>query len=745
MIPEEYKQVIAKSHPRLSLYEHTANVLQVLQDLEKWHLELFECYNEQFKANLSEILTQAIIWHDLGKAHRIWQEAIKKEIAGQPGLRNMHGFRHEFASIVHLPKKVQLSHEAKVAILAHHGRFRRDGKEWQFNKDFEKLYEEDILRYHTRDQASLDAWSHSKAPFSRQNNHNDALLKRLLITKKKLAIPRALLQLCDQHASAKESNAGFLHWAPTRYTEHPSLRPVQKLIKDHLDQPITLLRSPTGSGKTGAAMIWAQAQIDKNRADRVIIAMPTRFTTDALAASNTLHHLEKGVYHSTSFLTTDRNKNALAGYFEVPITITTVDQLLVSLAGASEKSQRSFAGLTSAAVIIDESDFYDEFIRRSIDILLKSLSLLDRPVLIMSATLPDITTKVYASLKNQTIVSTNDPFDNLPKYRFTKQISLDDSNQDFLEQVCRIAAQKPTILYANTVQTAKRIFRYAAAALPEMHKKGRILLHHSRFKERDKKIKEEKLVAIAGENAWKEAPPTGMEPFLIILTQIGELSLNVSCSHMFSELCPLDRLTQRLGRLNRFNSDIGTCTVFTQKKKNKLYLQPYTSDINLHYPLKQTQQWLSTVKEPLSKSELFNAVNCLYGNDYLQWLRNEKITARAADNEISYLNAIRRNLYLLPSIQQENADEDGQCDRWKARDIIPERLVWIGQPKKQYGTRMEWKIAQQANTLKLSAGDINQLTEKGLLSSSSVAIGDSREVIACLEAQFYSSQIGILT
>ena len=37
------------------------------------------------------------------------------------------------------------------------------------------------------------------------------------------------------------------------------------------------------------------------------------------------------------------------------------------------------------------------------------------------------------------------------------------------------------------------------------------------------------------------------EPVIVIMTQVGEMSLNISCDYMISEICPMNALYQRIG------------------------------------------------------------------------------------------------------------------------------------------------------------------------------------------------------
>ena len=114
--------------------------------------------------------------------------------------------------------------------------------------------------------------------------------------------PRAVLQLADHRASARENGETLPKLEPFKYFfPHAKKQGVQEIITQFWDEPLAILRAPTGAGKTDAALLWAQHQIDLGRADRLIIAMPTRFTSNALAIGAAENLSNVGVYHSTSY------------------------------------------------------------------------------------------------------------------------------------------------------------------------------------------------------------------------------------------------------------------------------------------------------------------------------------------------------------------------------------------------------------------------------------------------------------
>src|SRR5262249_38061566 len=159
------------------------------------------------------------------------------------------------------------------------------------------------------------------------------------------------LQLIDHRASAFEQGEALPPLIPFSYRfPYIQKRGVQLVIEELWDEPFAILRAPTGAGKTDAALLWAQHQIDCERADHVVIAMPTRFTANALAISTVENLSATGLYHSSAWyqrlkdkkhptLTEKRfidKEQELARKLEVPCAVTTIDHLCICLTGTRE-------------------------------------------------------------------------------------------------------------------------------------------------------------------------------------------------------------------------------------------------------------------------------------------------------------------------------------------------------------------------------------------------------------------------
>jgi CRISPR-associated endonuclease/helicase Cas3 len=381
---------------------------------------------------LSEDLLKAAKFHDWGKAYSIWQEACQKdhqaylmwrvcnnlptdeyssadyrryeqEMRRSRKLAGKHIFkarlRHEIASLFFIEKNgVTLSEKIRSAIAAHHGklsfkykhRWKEDGRKPHSSiGPFEKYWKEfEILT----DEVS------------------DEDIKTILQKRYEFSAIRALLQLADTRASRKEGEGNDAHYELSPFPKvkrFPSLRPVQKAALKVVDQPISILRAPTGSGKTHAALLWAEEQVIKGRADRLVIAMPTRFTSNALAIGTVDQLGETGLYHSSAWYNQfgDLNygqayKEALeahrmAKFLATPVTVCTIDHLLISLTNTREAHHSTFFFLANSAVVFDEADFYDPFVQANMVVLIQALRVLKVPVLIMSATVPDSARSFY--------------------------------------------------------------------------------------------------------------------------------------------------------------------------------------------------------------------------------------------------------------------------------------------------------------------------------------------------------------
>lgn len=667
--------------------------------------------------NLRDQVERAAWWHDAGKLHPKWTKACGNDYqlyrkwrqenklapdevnaadfkryesekrrlkeSSSPGLMKAK-LRHEFDSlkkaIQHLGKDKPLTLAEKVAIAAHHG----------------KLSERHKDRWHNDGKADNE----SKGPFS---NLWDELAResKLLIppSKKewevkvleryKIAGVRALLRLADTRASRMESGEVVPEIKPFDYKfVHPQRNAVQQIADEVASQrQASILRAPTGSGKTDAALLWAKKQIDEGRADRLVVAMPTRFTSNALAMSVEKNISSTGLYHSSAWYNRygkfkdDEKSNArelhkLAQLLATPVTVCTIDHLLLSLTGTKEDHHSTFFFLANSAVVFDEADFYDPFVQANMLVLLETLKILNVPVLIMSATVPDSSKALYkidgdildvpaeAKSPNRSIV-----------WRGPAETPED------VEGILKGMVRRRTgIVYANTVDRAYAYYEW----FRNQHENfggPKPILYHSRFTEPHKKDIEDSLITALGKDVWHDenCTPEG----IAILTQIGEMSVNISAPIMLSDACPWDRLAQRAGRLDRFglSPNGGLLYVVEPLRDGKHYPAPYGEFEReggwipaeaFSQTIRELSQSFDEVPQRITPQDFVNRVNSLYPTQ-------SDFENRIKQNSDKLKKLMRTN-WMIVSDQFTDEEDASVSNEWKSRDIPPQDTVFVKLP-----------------------------------------------------------------
>lgn len=672
----------------ISLEEHVQNVQQEAGRILEVRPNLAVKYARLTGHSLRELLEVAVQWHDEGKKDKQWQEPCQKDFAAynsmqdkdKTGFRAKHlqkaGIRHEMASL-DFTKNKSLNPIVKVAIAAHHSKLDEGEKHrWlEHGRRFKAFWDEFI------NIQDIDC-------------DYEELLEQSILKRYECSAVRSLLQIADRRASAIEDEQYVPEIKSFSYTfpykdEHgkPTLRGVQKVIAQIQDLPFAILRAPTGAGKTDASLLWAKHQIDSGKADRMIIAMPTRFTANSLSISVADSLGSSGLYHSTAFyqktkdvdeLTEELRKEIkaeqdLARLLVSPVTVCTIDHLLMCLTGTKEDHHTTFFNLANSCLVIDEADFYDTFTQGNIISLLRVLRLLEVPVLLMSATVPDSMIPVYATSgfaieKIYDVVETapETPIVEKTRVKIGERLTVTDAQS--VSHLLEKAFTEPTIIYANTVKRAQMYYKHLQNLKPEY----KIVIYHSRFTEPDKAEKEKQLLEMMGKEAWQAGTAHG----IAILTQIGEISVNISANQMISEWCPIDRLIQRIGRLSRFENIIGDGNgilhlLSPMQENGQTYPAPYGR-------YRKSEGWIPSTylmdsinaltNETYTKTGLLSLVNKVYENI-------EGSTPESRNNDIELYKLMTGNWLILPA--RKSKEEDGDYQNWKSRDISPQTVVHV--------------------------------------------------------------------
>lgn len=255
-------------------------------------------------------------------------------------------------------------------------------------------------------------------------------------------------------------------------------------------------------------------------------------------------------------------------------------------------------GITNKVVIIDECHAYDTYMSSYLFLVLTWLGAYKVPVILLSATLPKSRREklitAYKSFwgcykkpkkernKSKTIGQESKPLNSenasqteeltdkgvsITAYPFisytdgleTKEISPLASGKNHEVKIVRLPddALSETItellkdggcagIIRNTVQQAQE----TAKILAEVFGEEKVKLLHSRFISCDRVAKEAKVRKLLGP-PQDDKDSIRPEQLIVVGTQVMEQSLDVDFDVLFTDICPMDLLLQRIGRLHR--------------------------------------------------------------------------------------------------------------------------------------------------------------------------------------------------
>ena len=664
-------------------------------------------YSKMVGKNLTNLLCASAEWHDEGKKHNKWQTACWKDYqnykvwktknpegnflkyskecqdeAGENLRKN--NFRHEMESLRIVVPQGDLLMSQKVAIAAHHTKLgRRYEDKWKACEAYRSL------------------WIEFRRTSSSITLKNDFSL--LCSAHMEYDAIRGLLQLADHRASAKEEEAEDIYiLEPFSYTfPYTQKRGVQKIVEDNWKKDLLLLRAPTGAGKTDAALLWASKQIKAQRADRLIFAMPTRFTANAISVNVSKELGQTGLYHSSAWsaisdrvknneisLSDALNQHKMARCLLSPITVCTIDHLLMSLTMTREDHHLISYNLANSCVVIDEADFYDDFTLANIQYLLKVLYEWKVPVLIMSASLPDSSLSLYQSTGYKVDSILEDSHDvNKNRKRFEIKDIIDYNEFKDIDPLIEKCFERGNgILYMNTVDSAIALYKHICSDKKRTKEEiDNIHLYHSRFTEPDKLKKEKEIINALGKKAWDEGTAKG----IVIMTQIGEMSINISSEIMISELCPIDRMIQRTGRLCRFSDYIGKLYVLIPYRNKTIHPAPYgIIENNCWIPSKA---FLMTKDVLHLKSYSSDDMTFLLNNVYKEKF---EFSSEAKRNVRELEEMFRDNWLIYP--RDVSDKDDVESKEWRSRNIVYQDDVFVCPPPthqfRNYSEFLEYKL-----------------------------------------------------
>lgn len=394
------------------------------------------------------------------------------------------------------------------------------------------------------------------------------------------------------------------------FLPNPTQADIISTATDAESSGIYIIEAPMGLGKTEAALALSEILAARAGAGGMFFGMPTQATSNGIfprlekwaggLAEDEQTLLAIKLAHGNAALNEDY-RELFTGHSNLNIesdsglivhdwfsgrkqtllsdfVIGTVDQLLMAALKQKHVMLKHF-GLSGKVVVVDKCHAYDAYMSQYLDMAIKWLGIYKVPVIILSATLPEKRRaeliEAYTDSEKHRAKHTEAYVDKTiadeawkhslayPLLTYTennavkqKALAFDGENKEVsVRRIIRdeVAATAGYAverggcvgLIVNTVRKAQEI----AAELQSAFPKAEVIIMHAQFIMTDRAKREEQILKRVG----KHSTPESRHGLIIVGTQVLEQSLDLDFDLMITELCPMDLLLQRTGRLHRHN------------------------------------------------------------------------------------------------------------------------------------------------------------------------------------------------
>ncbi|MFG2245796.1 CRISPR-associated helicase Cas3' [Spirillospora sp. NPDC048823] len=391
------------------------------------------------------------------------------------------------------------------------------------------------------------------------------------------------------------------------------VRPLQERavqVAHDMAPGLMIIEGPMGEGKTEAGLAVAESFASSTGAGGVFVALPTMATSNAMF-SRVLRWLERlpdvrpdagtrsvQLAHSKAALNEDFRALTWADYQSVrevqpdeettdgapaelvahqwlrgrkkgmlaSFGVGTIDQLLFMGLKSRHLALRHLA-LAGKVVVVDEAHAYDAYMSSYLDLVLSWLGAYGVPVVVLSATLPAgrrrELVEAYTAAEGAEAVerATGYPLITVAGRDGTNAVHevaasgrrtdvqverLDDDLEALADRLVQeLAAGGCALVVRNTVDRVLNTADFLRGRLGD----DNVTVAHARFLDLDRMRKDADLVKDFGPPGQKDVRPVG--PRVVVASQVAEQSLDIDFDLLVSDLCPIDLLLQRMGRLHR--------------------------------------------------------------------------------------------------------------------------------------------------------------------------------------------------
>lgn len=497
------------------------------------------------------IAWEGAILHDIGKAHPVFQ----KRLDGSANYGDKP-FRHEIASIFFLDL-VPFAHWNPIIemVIAHHKSVYKDVSK-RGVLDLDGLMD-DCFDYH---YGEFDTWGAgaidileslglktcdiSKQQARECYKYVTDYCRRL---DKGISLWRGVLMAADSMASALEPSFDmptdkiFIKPDLSFYDRSNVLYPLS-LKTSKSGKRHSLVTAPTGAGKTDFLFRRCKG--------RVFYVLPFQASINAMfdRVKENLSGTDAQVHllHGASRLKIEEGyleERIMQGKVGASVKILTPQQL-TSIVFGIKGYEAMMVDLKGCDIILDEIHTYSDVMQSVVLHIIRVLRELDCNIHVGTATMPTVLHQKVLELlgKDETyeVGLSREEMDSFDRHRIYK---LQEHTDLFTVIEEEIASNRKILIVCNQVARAQKMYDDIRERYPDMDS---VMLIHSRFRRSDRILLEKMLKKISDNERDS--------PFVVVATQVVEVSLDISFDVMITECAPIDALIQRFGRINRKRS-----------------------------------------------------------------------------------------------------------------------------------------------------------------------------------------------
>jgi CRISPR-associated endonuclease/helicase Cas3 len=263
--------------------------------------------------------------------------------------------------------------------------------------------------------------------------------------------------------------------------------------------------------------------------------------------------------------------------FLAQVGVGTIDQALLSVIYSRHNTLRMF-GLSRKILIVDEVHAYDAYMQELLESLIKFQAQQGRSVVLLSATLPvsmkeslsaaylsglnglgdeskvNLTEKMHYPLVTIVEPCRIDCIPIEPSAWHCRSVDVefltseDGDIELVVERLSEISRSgRCAVWIRNTVGDVQRAYEQLSDKIDA----EKLIVFHSRYAMGHRSDIEERVLRIFG----KESTGVDRQGMILIATQVVEQSLDLDFDEMIIDLCPIDLVIQRIGRLRRHARD----------------------------------------------------------------------------------------------------------------------------------------------------------------------------------------------